>query len=347
MASNKKVSFLKRLFLKPLLVPVVPRALSRLTHTEATIFMLHRFRVPELGIDGHDVQALRRNLAYVRKQNYNLISLEEMFRRLREGLPLKRAIAFTIDDGYFDHANVGAPIFAEFDCPVTTFVTTGFLDGKTWFWWDKLSTIFEGTRRKDLRARIGSVVKNYQLDSEKSSSCLDLQLLCQDASEADRLACVEELGREAEVELPSSPPPRFAPLSWADARKLEKSGMSFGPHTVTHPVLSSAPDAQAEFEIVESWNRLSSEVSRPVPVFCYPTGRTRDFGEREIGVIRRLGLWGAVSGQPGPVARSLFRDSCTAPFRMPRFGYPESLSHLLQCVSGAEMLKARLLGRVA
>jgi peptidoglycan/xylan/chitin deacetylase (PgdA/CDA1 family) len=347
--SDLQVPFLKRVLLKPLLVPGVTRALSVVTDTQATIFMLHRFPVPEMGVNGHDLAALRRNLAYLRKERYDLISLEEMFSRLRAGVSCKRAIAFTIDDGYFDHAQIGGPVFAEFDCPVTTFVTTGFLDGKIWFWWDKLTTIFEGTGRKELRARIGNKEKVYRLKDSKTRTvaCLDLQLLCQDASEADRLACVGELGREGEVELPASPPPRFAPLSWDDARRLENMGMTFGPHTVTHPVLSSAPDAQAEFEITESWRRLSAEVSRPVPVFCYPAGRTGDFGEREISVIRRLGLWGAVVGRPGQIGPVDFRKSEAAPFRVPRFGYLDSLPHLMQCVSGLEVLKARFRGAFA
>ena len=33
------------------------------------------------------------------------------------------AVVFTMDDGYFDQATVGGAIFAEFDCPVTTFVS--------------------------------------------------------------------------------------------------------------------------------------------------------------------------------------------------------------------------------
>jgi peptidoglycan/xylan/chitin deacetylase (PgdA/CDA1 family) len=333
-------SFLKRVLVKPLLMPGLSRRLSAMTDTQATIFMLHRFLAPELGVQGLSPETLRENLVYLRKHRFDLISLEEMFRRLQEGIPLKGAIAFTIDDGYFDHGRVGAPVFASFDCPVTTFVATGFLDGKTWFWWDKLTTIFEQTKRKELRARIGNQVKVYRLAPDSlTASCLELQLLCQDASEANRLACINELSIEAEVELPSAAPPRFAPMSWEEARQLEKKGMTFGPHTVTHPVLSSTPHAQAEFEIVESWKRLSAEVSRPVPIFGYPSGRTRDFGDREVGLIRRLGLLGAVTGAPGRIKQADFRKP-TAAFRVPRFGFRGNLEHLMQCVSGLEMLKA-------
>jgi peptidoglycan/xylan/chitin deacetylase (PgdA/CDA1 family) len=340
---------LKVVLLRPLELPGVAKVLSSLTDTQATIFMCHRFSVPQLGIVGHDATALRRCLAHLRKRRYSFLPLEEVFRKLHDGIPLKRAIAFTIDDGYFDHGQIAAPIFAEFDCPVTTFVATGYIDGKTWYWWDKLEYIFERTKRTELPARLGDGQIVYRLDSlgARSDGSKDLSRRCQDASEADRLACILETSCEAEVELPGKPPARFAPLSWDAARSLEKGGMTFGPHTVTHPVLSTTSDEQAEFEMTESWRRLSAEVARPVPVFCYPSGRAKDFGEREMGIVRRMGLLGAVSGQPGELHPTKFQESPTLPYRVPRFGYSDSLPHVLQCVSGLETLKSRLRGASA
>jgi peptidoglycan/xylan/chitin deacetylase (PgdA/CDA1 family) len=339
-----QASFLKRILLKPLAVPGFAEALSTLTSTRASIFMLHRFSAPGGDVSGHDPAALRLILSQLRRLRYNLISLQEVFRRVREGEPLKRAIAFTIDDGYFDHARIAAPVFAEFDCPVTSFLTTGFLDGKTWFWWDRLTYIFEGTKRAELQACLGKERIVYRLESNaaRSSACDDLNVRCQDASEADRLACVLDLSREADVELTANPPARFAPMSWDEAREAEKRGMTFGPHTVTHPVLSTTSDEQAEFEITESWRRLNAEVSRPVPVFCYPNGRSRDFGEREIATMRSLGLWGAVTGEAGEIRPAQFRRSAATPFRVPRFYFLDSLPYVLQCVSGLEMIKARI-----
>jgi peptidoglycan/xylan/chitin deacetylase (PgdA/CDA1 family) len=82
--------------------------LAGLTETAATIFMLHRFAVPELSIEGHSPAAVREILAALRKRRFEPISLHELFRRLKDGEPLRRAVAFTIDDGYFDHARVNA-----------------------------------------------------------------------------------------------------------------------------------------------------------------------------------------------------------------------------------------------
>src|SRR5580698_4753706 len=73
----------KRAFRSVMAMPVLPECLAAFTHSDATIFMAHRFRIPELGIAGHDPQNLRQTLAQLRKRRYDLISIEEVFCRIR------------------------------------------------------------------------------------------------------------------------------------------------------------------------------------------------------------------------------------------------------------------------
>lgn len=340
-------NILKQTLLKVLMMPALTESLAYLTKTRVSIFMMHRFSVPDLGISGHDPADLRRNLAHLRKERFELLPVQEVFRRLRDGEPVNRAVAFTIDDGYFDHAEVAVPIFQEFDCPVTCFVSTGFLDGKNWFWWDKLTTIFDGAKRPELHAKIGATTHTYRWTNpaERRQACFNLNVRCQDASEEDRLACIGGLSRQAEVDLPATPPPRFAPMTWDQARRLESHGVSFGPHTVTHPVLGTTSTEQADWEIAESWARLKTEVQRPVPIFCYPNGRSQDVGEREVARVKELGLWGGLMAHPGRLDPAAFRTSPNLPYRVPRFSYENPLSDLLQCVSGLEHIKADLRSR--
>ena len=337
--------FLKRALITPLRVGGVAEVLADATGTQASIFMLHRFSSPEDGVDGHDPAAVRAILSYLRRKRYDLISLQELFRRLRENEPLRRAVAFTIDDGYFDHASVAGPVFAALDCPVTIFAVTGFLDGKIWLWWDQVQYICERTTCKTLKARVGNEERAYTLDSSQArlAAAHDISWWCQDAAHPDREACIANLSRDADVELPTSPPRQFSPLSWNEARQLEKRGVTFGPHTVTHPVLSSMGDEHARCEISSSWHRVREELARPVPVFCYPHGRHRDFGPREMETVQLAGLWGAVRGYPGKFPVDQFREP-PAICCVPRFPFSGYLTDVLQCVSGLESVKARLRG---
>lgn len=335
----------KRVLLAPLAAPGVSRLLADLTDTSATVFMLHRFAVPELSIEGHSPEAVGAILAELRKRRFNLISLHELFRKLRDGEPLNRAVVFTIDDGYFDHASVGAPVFVEYDCPATICAVSGFLDGKIWLWWDQINYVFAQTRRKELTARLAGHEIPYTLDSPQArrQNSTALSFLCQDASQSDRLACMADLLREADVELPAAPPPEFAPLTWDEARRLEKKGISFGPHTITHPILSRTSAEQSASEIEESWARLRAELQDPVPVFCYPHGRRRDYGDREMAQVHRLGLLGGVSGHFDFFRPQLYREPPNI-CRVPRFGFQDDTYSVLQCASGLASLKAKLRG---
>ena len=335
----------KRALIASLRVPPVANVLARATDTQASIFMLHRFSCPADGVQGHDPSTVSAVLSYLRKNRYDLISLQELFRRLAEREPLKRAVAFTIDDGYFDHGRVAGPIFAEFDCPVTIFAVSGFLDGKIWLWWDQVQYICEATSLDTLKARVGNEERTYCLDSAQSRlvTAHDISWWCQDASHGDREVCIANLSRDADVEIPATPPHQFAPLSWDEARQLEKRGVTFGPHTITHPVLSSTSDEQAQNEIQTSWKRLGEELASPVPVFCYPHGRRRDFGPREMEIVQRTGLWGAVRGYPGKLNVDRFREA-PAICEVPRYPIGRDLMDVLQCVSGFEGLKASLRG---
>jgi peptidoglycan/xylan/chitin deacetylase (PgdA/CDA1 family) len=337
---------LKKSLLAPLRAPGVAKALSSMSGTCASIFMLHRFSCPEEGVTGHEPAKVRTVLSHLRNEGYDLISLREMFRRLRDGEPLRRAIAFTIDDGYFDHGSIAGPIFAEFDCPVTIFAVSGFLDGMDWLWWDRAQFICEATSKTQLTVCVGGEQRVFKLDSmeARQSAALAISIWCQDASQANRSACLANLAKDAEVELPAKPPQRFAPISWNEARQLEKQGVvSFGPHTVTHPVLSSTTEEHARLEISESWKRISAELASPVPIFCYPHGRQRDFGTREMDEVHRIGLWGAVRGYPGRLRPDDYREA-PAICAVPRFPFSDNLIDILQCVSGLETAKARLRG---
>jgi peptidoglycan/xylan/chitin deacetylase (PgdA/CDA1 family) len=335
-----RTSLSKRLFRAAMTLPVLPEWLAGLTHSEGTIFMAHRFHTPESGVAGHGPESLRKVLEQLRKRHYDLISVGEMFRRLREHESLGRAVAFTIDDGYHDVGEVAAPIFSCFDCPATVFTITDFMDGKIWLWWDKIAYIFAKTKRKELAVRIGK--EHFHLQVEGDTVWPELVGRCYQASEEDRLACIDDLSAVAEVDLPLRPPDRYRSLSWDDARRLESKGISFGPHTVTHPVLATISAERSEREITGSWEKLRAELNRPVPIFCYPGGEQTNFGAREKATIGRLGLWGAVTGLPGNIRSETFEDSTDRFYRMPRFLYHDSLAGVMQCVSGMEELKGNV-----
>jgi peptidoglycan/xylan/chitin deacetylase (PgdA/CDA1 family) len=332
---------LKRHLLRLMAAPAVAGSFAALTRGCATIFMLHRFREPARGIQGDDPGVLKHVLSYLRKHRYQLVSAADVVARLKAREPLlRRAVAFTIDDGYAEQADQAA-LFAEFDCPVTTFVATGFLDCLIWFWWDRIEYAFEHTRRRKVTVELHSTELNYhwQHPAQLASVQEDFTRRCKRVPDVEKNAAIDRLAAALEVEIPQQAPDRYTPMSWDQLRACERMGMTFGPHTVTHPVLSQVSDAVASREIGDSWLRLRAEAASPVPVFCYPNGQTGDFGEREFRILAKLGMQGAVVSTPGHASVRSFHRAPDARFQVQRMAYPGDLPTSVQYVSGLEILK--------
>jgi peptidoglycan/xylan/chitin deacetylase (PgdA/CDA1 family) len=310
--------------------------------------MLHRFRHPDLNVDGHDPVALRACLAYLRKQGHEISGLQDLLWRLESGERVPRGtIAFTVDDGYVDQASVAAPIFAEFDCPVTTFLATGFLDRTTWMWWDKMRYAFDRTERRAVRVQLGDRILEYAWTSAAECTVVrdDFTRVCKTTPWSQVEAALATLADDLDVIVPTEAPPEYAPMTWDDVRRCERGGMSFGPHTVTHPVLSRTDDARAVRELRESWRRVREEVATPLSVFCYPNGQLGDAGSREIDLLRREGMSAALLAVPGYVRAGATPGDDDWKYRVPRFAWPNEVFRVARITSGFERLNELLTGR--
>ncbi len=342
----------RRLLSRVMSAEIVAPALRALGRGLVSIFTLHRFADPDLGVVGLDPAALRDHLAYLRRHRYRLLSLTDVIRELDDGgggggggAP---AVAFTVDDGYGGFARIAAPIFAEYDCPVTLFVTTGFLDGLLWFWWDRVTHLFTHTQRSSLVLDLESEPRSYRWATPDEQSRARHDVICrlEWLDGVEREATIAQLSRQLDVELPASPPPAFAPITWEEVRRTANLGVTFGPHTVTHPILSLATDEACRWEIEESYRRVRQETDAWVPVFCYPNGEPRAFGQRELEATQRAGFGAALTTLWDYAAAPHRRPhGALSRFALPRFPYPEDRSHLVHLVSGLMRLNWMIQGR--
>ena len=318
------------------------------TSSAAVVFMLHRFSGPGHDTCCHDPKVVRALLAYLRREGHQLVDLETLFASLAgKAPPVRHAVAFTIDDGYSEHATVAAPLFAEFDCPVTTFVTTGFLDGALWFWWDQIRYVFTTTALSAVRIELDDATHHYSLGqgtvAERAAAADTFTAHCKTLTAPERTHAIRQLADAAEVSIPRHAPAAYAPMTWDALRAAEHMGMTFGPHTVTHPFLGRVTESEARDEIVRSWSRLREEATKPVPILAYPNGQPGDFGEREFRLLAEAGLVGAVTSVGGFATKNRYRSPNGA-FTVPRFPLPDSLPYLIQHVDGLERFKALLRG---
>jgi peptidoglycan/xylan/chitin deacetylase (PgdA/CDA1 family) len=258
------------------------------------ILMYHRFS---------DRAALARQCDHIRRY-YRPVSMATVSQWLRAGRSLPQyALAVTVDDGYGDFQEAGYPVFAKYGIPVTVFLVTDFIDGKSWLWFDRMVYAFRQAKVAEACIEMpGGKVLHFKLESAASRRAAGQHLadLAVHLTQGDRGEMVRTLPRVLRAEIPEQAPPEYQSLSWEEVRSLASSGVEFGAHTKTHPILSSLTDSEElREEIAGSKSRIESQLDRPVLHFCYPNGKMRDIGPAAPETVRAAGMQTAVTAEPG------------------------------------------------
>jgi peptidoglycan/xylan/chitin deacetylase (PgdA/CDA1 family) len=254
---------------------------------------------------------------------------------------LYKTVAFTIDDGYADYATVGAPVFAEFDCPATVFIVTGVTDQRGWYWWDRLRVALEMATNRSLMLDIGTTPTRFDWASAADAPGVARRII--DAlklvPDVERRRVLDVIPRILDVELPATPPSRYESMTWDEIRSCGRGLTTFGAHTVSHPILARTEDTVARFEIEDSWRQLREQTDAAIGVFCYPNGGPGDVTAREATIVRSAGIDAAVTSSPGYASDAAWSATAQAPYFVPRFPYGGQLHELAQVVSGVERMK--------
>ena len=135
------------------------------------IFMLHRMHDKNdmtLAESATSDTYLRQCLTYLADNHYSFLSLRELVHALiqKRSLP-RKSVVFTMDDGFEDQPRIAAPVFREFDCPVTIFLITGMLDKKLWPWDDRVAHMMNETQQQSISIKIGDSSYHFSMNSKQ------------------------------------------------------------------------------------------------------------------------------------------------------------------------------------
>ena len=311
--------------------------------------MFHRFASPDLGTGGHDPKLLARALEYLRRNKYSILGLSELLDMLGAGVePSRNCVVFTVDDGYTDFAEVASPVFAAYDCPVSVFLVTGFVSGVTWNWYDRVEWSFLATERKTIAIDCGAerFAAAWSTPQQALAASNDLVERLKRIDDPLKESCIDATVNALGVDVPSAAPSKYRAMTWADVDRCARRGATFGPHTVSHPILSRVDATRARREIMDSWKVLTASTSATVPVFCYPNGTGEDFSLRDEQLVAAAGLRAGVSAIEGTIDFGSRRTSRLNLLSLPRFAYSENHERFVQIVSGLEDLKTRVVNRL-
>jgi peptidoglycan/xylan/chitin deacetylase (PgdA/CDA1 family) len=331
---------LKTLLKKALLsLPGFQPLCRRLTRNHVRVLMYHRFSAAGTPQENRpDAQTLAWQMAVV-KAHHPTWTVARHHAAVTGERPIDEScpVVVTVDDGYADFRDVAHPVFQAHGVPVIVFITTGFVDGQFWLWWDRLAYIFEHADPTSTWVDVGDERHRLDLSSDDSRHATwhRIGIRCCFLPEDRKQSLLEALAERLGVAIPASPPEQYVALNWDDLRALRGQGVDFGAHTVTHTILTRVPLAAARVEIRESKRMLEQRLGEVVPWFCYPQGGPADYSPEVVAEVAAAGYATAyLAFTPMPGTKSLFT--------LPRWNAPTDATEFLWILSGAARLELNL-----
>jgi peptidoglycan/xylan/chitin deacetylase (PgdA/CDA1 family) len=288
---------------------------------------------------------LEQTVSWLREQAIDIISLDEMHRRLTERDFGRRFACITLDDGYRDNKVFAYPIFKRYEAPFTIFVPTSFPERTGKLWWLALELVI--ARNDTLVFRLGEHEETASCANarEKSELYNRIYWRLRDLPTEDAIhAWIDALAARYGVDM--QPLREDLCMDWDEIRALASDPLTtIGAHTVNHVMLAKASDEVARAELERGRETVEEKLGRPVLHLAYPYGGKDIVGTREFRFAAEIGYRTAVTTRPG-VLFAEHREQMMALPRISLNGQFQSRRHLKVLMSGAATALANGFRRV-
>lgn len=240
---------------------------------------------------------LQRHLLYLRR-HYRVLhlenALEELYMPCSGELQRKdrrTPLVVTFDDGNRDNYTHGFKLARELQVPITMFLIPGYIESGSRFWWNEAAHLVSNAHVRE--AVIAK--RKYHLDNLEEQKAL-LQTIDARVRHATSVSAREEFlssvrNALAVPELMADKEQATVPVTWKEVQAMEESGwVSYGAHTMYHPILSYLTDpAELDYEVRESRAVLERRLGHPVRTFAYPVGQAEHIGEKVLLSVQQAG----------------------------------------------------------
>jgi peptidoglycan/xylan/chitin deacetylase (PgdA/CDA1 family) len=263
-----------------------------------------------------------------------LVSMDEVYRRLIAEVPTRRFVAFTFDDGYRDNLQYALPILQRYQVPMTLYLPSAFPEGRGELWWVVLEEAI--ARYPRIEVTLDGAERVFETATpdgkQHAFETIYAKMRAEKTEEGLRNIARElALGYGINMERLC----RELCMGWDEIRRIADDPLvTIGGHTVTHPILAKLGEEEARAEILEGVRQISAELCRTPSHFSYPVGSPDAAATREFRLATGAGFKTAVTTRPGV----LFPDHVRHLSALPRIsvnGEFQRLRYLDVLLSGA------------
>ena len=226
-------------------------------------------------------------------QSYPVISMDFLSQNFDkwENIP-DDSFVITLDDGWIDFHDTAYPVLSRLKVPATVYLTTGFVSSECSYWQERLNKlflpilankkVFLGTDNIISTPEINLKLKDLISKSDGKPiifKFIDYLKKFTDDIILKTISDLEAFLKEQAIMIREDTHRSF--VNWNEIDSMKDSNISFGSHTVNHPILTNEQTDVIEDEIRRSKEIIEKETGRDVLHFCYPNGDYND-GIKEI-----------------------------------------------------------------
>jgi peptidoglycan/xylan/chitin deacetylase (PgdA/CDA1 family) len=243
---------------------------------------------------------LDRTIRALKRWKFDIVSMDEVCRRVATLASPRRFVCLTFDGGYKDVMTSAYPVLSRHGVPFTVYVPTAFPDGVGEAWWlaleqliareNRFSLMMDGTERHFDTA---STAEKYRLYEFLESWMRSLAL-------PDLSSAIRDLCTRYSVDLAAVS--RDASMNWDDLAILAADPLvTIGSATVNYPVLSNLKDADALREMTMGRAVAQAALHGDIRHFAYPFGDRAAFRRQHVAMADEAGFSSAASAISGIV----------------------------------------------
>jgi peptidoglycan/xylan/chitin deacetylase (PgdA/CDA1 family) len=232
---------------------------------------------------------LENTILFLRKNNYEIISLSQAAKILNGDHERRKFAVFTFDDGYADNYLYAYPIFKKHDIPFTIYVTTDLPDGEAILWWYLLEDLILKENRVEFELNSRKYQYSCVSTLEKDWAYNEIHKLILDGTSNHLIQRVRQVFESYDINF--SEKTSELSLTWKQIREMSGGPLAeIGAHTMHHRALSKLSESDVQKEIEGSRNKIEIETGQKVEHFSYPFGTRNEVGEREFRVAKECGF---------------------------------------------------------
>jgi peptidoglycan/xylan/chitin deacetylase (PgdA/CDA1 family) len=229
----------------------------------------------------------------------DLVTLDEVHRRLVEKDFRRRFVALTFDDGYRDNRDHALPILRKYDAPMTLFAPSAFAEGTGDLWWIALERAIAAADRIHVPMADGLRDFDCSTDEAKEETFTAVYWWLRSlADEGEMRQIIRELALEHRVDVDTIC--REFCMDWQELADFAQDPLvTIGAHTDTHIMLAKASPEAARADIARGVDEIEKHLGVRPAHFSFPVGDPTSAGPRDFKIAADLGFRTAITTRPG------------------------------------------------